>query len=1587
YFHRYLKIKIHEFKNHEHAKSYRKTNHSCMIMERKICSVRHKYNLHTRGNNKSRRKSFNLCHNFFGDLETGMNLKKNQTGMGVSQMFSLVKERSKSNHLNSKMSLFPKIGFVMENSNLLLCQCNQRSEFRSEVPAFCTIKLLGHTRIEMLYMSIHRYCITDAGESSYAEPKPSRNAANLEHIDNNKDTCLEPEVNNTLSHGACGCYESTSSSRINNNATSSFGIDLDNPRYPNYAALQVRISSFQGWPSYLDQTPKQMATAGFLFAGYQDYTRCFFCGGGLRNWESGDDPWVEHARWFPICSYIRQNKGDRFVKAVQDKHEQLQSSTKYKPGIKIYNERAKHSAAVKSVCEMGYSKEQVVGPLQILKDSGQGTNKKQITAYNILQILLDDEAEKILEENRQLKEQRLCKVCLDLDASFVFLPCGHIVCCKDCAPAMRNCPICRKYIKGTTKPPKQVRFIDRYTTTVAIDSYLPHFTDRDEKQKGINSKSQSYRYTNYTINCCHGVTKRASGSMLSFPSETKRASGVLNYNPAFECNKKRSPSGVLRNIDTEFAMAERDITSRTDYIFINDVVELLRIKLKVKHTKIHAFIFGNFPQLDTGLFGGADLEKPRYQNYAALQVRISSFQGWPSYLDQTPRQMAIAGFLFAGYHDYTRCFFCGGGLRNWEAGDDPWVEHARWFPKCTYLRQNKGDAFIKAVQDKHEQMDKSDQITSLQTTETTQNGSNLLSYSNPQQSSSPSYLDTAAARSVLEMGYTQEQVLRVIQQLLPDKPGGTFTALDIMTVLLEKDENQTMVLPDQHPVILQNASGTSTNTSRISTNTSGTSTNTSGTSTNAMQSNNTDDAELLVEKSALRDQRLCKICLELEASIAFLPCGHLVCCSDCAPAMRKCPICRTYVKGTINHMRCYRQNVLSFRQYAHCLRKADILDHKRENGIKRRLKRNELSWIPSSVTLTQRFLHVIPSSVTKSIPSHASFTCNQEHSFTRNPENPSHETKNIPSSVLYCIHNSEIPSRVNLSFLHVFFFIVFSNSEIPSPTLSSLTWFYIRKKTQKINISCNKVHGKWLMSGCTQIRHSRVYVYISVSSNNAMIPKEQSNTKNVTFQEELNIIKETLDEVETLIDLRLAISTDESMSNGLLRLHSFNNFPRTVDIFVSNLSKAGFYFTGNDDNVQCYACGITYRNWKRGDIPLEIHRRLSPLCPHIRNCNSVAIDTNEQQHIPSQDARLTNIPTQSVFIPSINVQQSIGIQQNNKKDTCSEPEVNNTLSHGACGCNESSSSSRISSNATSSFGIDLDNPRYPNYAALQVRISSFQGWPSYLDQTPKQMATAGFLFAGYQDYTRCFFCGGGLRNWEAGDDPWVEHARWFPKCSYLRQNKGDRFIKAVQDKHEQLKIHMSILFNLRTKKKQSTTNNYYGINQRLLNNRRNFGNIYLIAIFAIITTSPTILISIVAFRDNFEHIKFNHHCGTYTATDIMSVLLENDQPNSSADSANAVRNDSSANDLSLNATTQGNDIPEPLINDLSESNLDDAESLIEENRQLRDQRLCKICLELDASIAFLPCGHLVSCSDCAPALRRCPMCRAFVKGTVKTFLV
>ncbi|XP_036163760.1 baculoviral IAP repeat-containing protein 1 isoform X2 [Myotis myotis] len=85
-------------------------------------------------------------------------------------------------------------------------------------------------------------------------------------------------------------------------------------------------------------------------------------------------------------------------------------------------------------------------------------------------------------------------------------------------------------------------------------------------------------------------------------------------------------------------------------------------------------------------------DKTKYQEEKA---RLESFHDWPFYAHGTsPRELSAAGFVFTGKRDTVQCFSCGGCLGNWEEGDDPWKEHAKWFPKCEFLQRKKSSEEI-----------------------------------------------------------------------------------------------------------------------------------------------------------------------------------------------------------------------------------------------------------------------------------------------------------------------------------------------------------------------------------------------------------------------------------------------------------------------------------------------------------------------------------------------------------------------------------------------------------------------------------------------------------------------------------------------------------------------------------------------------------------------------------------------------------------------------------------------------------------------------------------------------------------------------
>ncbi len=89
---------------------------------------------------------------------------------------------------------------------------------------------------------------------------------------------------------------------------------------------------------------------------------------------------------------------------------------------------------------------------QKIKNEIVPTMEKFMEKYKKLEVK-NKVLEKLEIKNKELEEARLCKVCMDAEICFVFLPCWHMCTCENCAVNgnLRDCPICRVKIEKRNK--------------------------------------------------------------------------------------------------------------------------------------------------------------------------------------------------------------------------------------------------------------------------------------------------------------------------------------------------------------------------------------------------------------------------------------------------------------------------------------------------------------------------------------------------------------------------------------------------------------------------------------------------------------------------------------------------------------------------------------------------------------------------------------------------------------------------------------------------------------------------------------------------------------------------------------------------------------------------------------------------------------------------------------------------------------------------------------------------------------------------------------------------------------------------------
>ena len=66
-----------------------------------------------------------------------------------------------------------------------------------------------------------------------------------------------------------------------------------------------------------------MVNTAFYYKKYGHPVCCFYCGGRLFQWKAYDNPWYNHAKWFPLCEYILKKRSVEYVKNVCSKHMDL----------------------------------------------------------------------------------------------------------------------------------------------------------------------------------------------------------------------------------------------------------------------------------------------------------------------------------------------------------------------------------------------------------------------------------------------------------------------------------------------------------------------------------------------------------------------------------------------------------------------------------------------------------------------------------------------------------------------------------------------------------------------------------------------------------------------------------------------------------------------------------------------------------------------------------------------------------------------------------------------------------------------------------------------------------------------------------------------------------------------------------------------------------------------------------------------------------------------------------------------------------------------------------------------------------------
>jgi len=298
------------------------------------------------------------------------------------------------------------------------------------------------------------------------------------------------------------------------------------------------------------------------------------------------------------------------------------------------------------------------------------------------------------------------------------------------------------------------------------------------------------------------------------------------------------------------------------------------------------------------------------------------------------------------------------------------------------------------------------------------------------------------------------------------------------------------------------------------------------------------------------------------------------------------------------------------------------------------------------------------------------------------------------------------------------------------------------------------------------------------------------------------------------------------------------------------------------------------------------------------------------------------------------------------------------------------------------------NPVNPHMRSEAARLQTFRershAWPARrITATPEQMSQAGLYYLGERDRVKCWYCNGGLQNWARFDNPWFEHAKWFPTCEYLLQKKGPEFVVNVVNRFPNLDRPTAInpagplvanapqtASRLRVLPSSNKFPQFFYPKEQRRKLEKRINEEMQASSFA--AEAKLMGFSDEEIRGAFLKQIENHNATFATFTNLLESILALQMVKSS--SSTSIAESQNRDRPSTSKETNGS----------SSTPQNKSRQALEELKQMS---LCKKCFQSKASAVFLLCGHLAVCSNCSRQNSICPICKANVREKIQSYIV